>query len=168
MAEILTSNLSHVSSPALMLSLILLLAQCGPHNTPNTKVRAESEQPAELRELLRQGNAFYRSGEYLQAIPIYQKGYTEAKRLGSMQSAVKFLNNLGSAHYEMFHYREAIQAYLKNNVKKQHLSPSPEIIQLSIFVNRFYSSAGAATFTTILKIPVLKQSFRAYEYYLHC
>ena len=112
MAEILTSNLSHVSAPALMLSL-LLLVQCGPHNAPNTKVRAESEQPPELRELLRQGNGFYRSGEYLQAIQIYEKGYSEAKRLGSMQSAVKFLNNLGSAHYEMFHYREAIQAYLQ-------------------------------------------------------
>ena len=113
MAEILTSNLSHVSAPALMLSLLLLLVQCGPHSTPNTKVRVESEQPAELRELLRQGNGFYRSGEYLQAIQIYEKGYSEAKRLGSMQSAVKFLNNLGSAHYEMFHYRDAIQAYLQ-------------------------------------------------------
>jgi tetratricopeptide (TPR) repeat protein len=112
MAEILTSNLSHVSAPALMVSLLLLI-QCGPRNAPNTKVHAENEQPPELRELLRQGNGFYRSGEYLRAIQIYESGYDKAKRLGSMQSAVKFLHNLGSAHYAMFHYREAIQAYLQ-------------------------------------------------------
>jgi CHAT domain-containing protein/tetratricopeptide (TPR) repeat protein len=138
MAEILTSNLSHVSSPALMLSLLLLLVQCGPNNSPNTKVRAESEPPAELRELLRQGNGFYRSGEYLQAIPIYQKGYTEAKRLGNMQSALKFLNNLGSAHYEMFHYREAIQAYLQARDAATPLGNQETLMALSINLSSLY------------------------------
>src|SRR3954470_24168783 len=138
MAEILTSNLSHVSAPALMLTLLLLLVQCSPHNTPNTKVRVESEQPAELGELLRQGNGFYRSGEYLQAIPIYQKGYTEAKRLGSMQSAVKFLNNLGSAHYEMFHYREAIQAYLQARDAATALGSQETLVALSINLSSLY------------------------------
>ncbi len=137
MAEILTSNLSHVSAPALILSLLLLI-QCGPHNAPNPKVRAESEQPPELRELLRQGNGFYRSGEYLQAIQIYEKGYNEAKRLGSMPSAVKFLNNLGGAHYEMFHYREAIQAYLQARDAATVLGSQETLVALSSNLSSLY------------------------------
>src|SRR5450755_449475 len=113
MADILTSNLSHVSVPPLALSLVLLAVQCGTRSASNPKVRADSEQPPELRELLHQGNGFYRSGEYLRAIQIYENGYKEAKRRGSMQSAVRFLNNLGGAQYEMFRYRDAIQAYLE-------------------------------------------------------
>jgi CHAT domain-containing protein/tetratricopeptide (TPR) repeat protein len=113
MADILTSNLSHVSVPPLALSLVLLAVQCGTRSASNPKVRADSEQPPELRELLHQGNGFYRSGEYLRAIQIYESGYKEAKRRGSMQSAVRFLNNLGGAQYEMFRYRDAIQAYLE-------------------------------------------------------
>jgi CHAT domain-containing protein/tetratricopeptide (TPR) repeat protein len=113
MAGILTYNLSHVSAPALVLSVVLLANQCGTRGASKPNVRADNEQPAALRELLHQGNTFYRSGEYLRAIQIYDSGYQEAKRLGSMQSAVKFLNNSGGAHYEMFHYRDAVQAYLQ-------------------------------------------------------
>ena len=113
MAGILTYNLSHVSAPALVLSVVLLASQCGTRGASKTNVRADHEQPPELRELLHQGNAFYHSGEYLRAIEIYDGGYREAKRRGAMQLAVKFLNNSGSAHYEMFQYRNAIHAYLE-------------------------------------------------------
>ena len=70
-------------------------------------------EPAELRNLLRQANALYRAGCYLAAIGVYEQGYAEAKRLGNSGSAVRFLNNLGSAHYQVFHYRDAIRVYLK-------------------------------------------------------
>jgi tetratricopeptide (TPR) repeat protein len=113
MADILTSHLSHVSAPALVLSLFLLVVQCGTRGGSSPTVRAENEQPPELRELLHQGNAFYRSGEYLRAIQIYEDGYREAKRRNSGQSTVRFLNNLGGAQYEMFRYREATKAYLE-------------------------------------------------------
>jgi CHAT domain-containing protein/tetratricopeptide (TPR) repeat protein len=113
MADILTSNLSHVSAPALVLSLALLVVQHGAGGVASPRVRPDNQQPPELREMLHHGNAFFRSGEYLRAIQIYDSGYKEAKRRGSMQSAVRFLNNLGSAHYEMFRYRDAIQAYLE-------------------------------------------------------
>ena len=113
MADIRTLNLSHMSAQALVLSLLLLTVQCGGRAASSHKVTADKEQPAELRDLLHQGNAFYRTGEYLRAIRIYETGYEEAKRRGSMQSAMRFLNNLGSAHYEMFRYRDAIHAYLE-------------------------------------------------------
>src|SRR5260370_18556335 len=113
MADIRTLNLSHVSAPALLLSLVLVTVQCGNRAASSHKVTADKEQPAELRDLLHQGNGFFRSGEYIRAIQIYESGYAEARRRGSMQSAVRFLNNLGSAHYEMFHYRDAIHAYLE-------------------------------------------------------
>jgi tetratricopeptide (TPR) repeat protein len=113
MADIRTSNSSHVSAPALLLSLVLLTVQCGNHAVPSHKVTADKEQPAELRDLLHEGNGFFRSGEYIRAIQVYENGYAEAKRRGSTQSAVRFLNNLGSAHYEMFRYRDAIHAYLE-------------------------------------------------------
>jgi CHAT domain-containing protein/tetratricopeptide (TPR) repeat protein len=113
MAGILTYNLSHVSAPALVISVLLLAVQCGPHPRSIPNAHADKEPPPELRNLLRRGNAYYRSGEYLRAIQIYESGYREATRLGIPPSALKFLNNSGSAHYEMFHYRDATQAYLQ-------------------------------------------------------
>jgi tetratricopeptide (TPR) repeat protein len=138
MAKILTSNLSHVSALALMLGFLLLIVQCGPSKAPTTKVQTETAQPPELRELLHQGNGFYRSGEYLRAIRIYEKGYAEAKRLGSMQSAVKFLHNLGSAHYAMFHYREAIQAYLQARDAATALGNQETLVTLSTNLSSLY------------------------------
>jgi CHAT domain-containing protein len=102
-----------MSASALVLSLLLLTVQCGGRAASSHKVTADKEQPAELRDLLHQGNGFFRTGEYIRAIRIYETGYEEAKRRGSTQSAMRFLNNLGSANYEMFHYRDAIHAYLE-------------------------------------------------------
>ena len=100
-------------APALVLSTVFLIVQWDACGVSKPKARADNEQPSELRELLHQGNTFFRSGEYLRAIQIYENGYKEAKRRGSVQSAIRFLNNLGGARYEMFRYREAIQAYLE-------------------------------------------------------
>src|SRR5260370_14743554 len=102
-----------MSATELLQRLLLLTVRCGNRGVWSHKVTTDKEQPAELRDLLHQGNGFFRSGEYVRAIQIYERGYEEAKRRGSMQSAVRFLNNLGSAHYEMFRYRDAIHAYLE-------------------------------------------------------
>jgi CHAT domain-containing protein len=94
-----------------LLSWSLCLMQCGAAAVSSSKSNDQGEPPA-LRELLHRGNGLFQSGEYLQAIEIYQKGYKQAKDSGYTRSAIRFLNNLGSAHYELFHYRDAIQAYL--------------------------------------------------------
>ena len=112
MAGILTYNLSHVAGPALVLSVVLLANQCGTRGTSKPTVRVDNEPP-ELLELRRQGNTFFRSGQYLRAIQIYESGYQDARRRGSLPSALKFLNNSGGAHYEMFRYRDATQAFLQ-------------------------------------------------------
>ena len=59
-----------------------------------------------------QGNKLYRTGLYLDAIHVYESGYEQAKQMGDSDAAVRFLNNLGSANYQIFRYRDAIRAYL--------------------------------------------------------
>jgi tetratricopeptide (TPR) repeat protein len=90
-----------------------MIVQSGTRGVSNPKVQADREESPRLRELRRQGNDFFRAGEYLRAIQMYEKGYEEAKHSGSLRSAVRFLNNLGSARYQLFRYRDAVQAYLE-------------------------------------------------------
>jgi CHAT domain-containing protein/tetratricopeptide (TPR) repeat protein len=71
-----------------------------------------NQESGELRELRGQGNALFRAGQYLRALVIYQQGYQSAGQRGDWRSAVRFLNNLGSAYYQLFRYRDAVRAYL--------------------------------------------------------
>ncbi len=95
------------------LSLVLALVQCGSRGVSNQGVQGSDDEPPKLRELRRQGNALLRASQYPRAISIYENGYREAKRRGSLRSAVRFLNNLGGAYYQLFRYRDAIRTYLK-------------------------------------------------------
>jgi tetratricopeptide (TPR) repeat protein len=104
---------SHAIAPALTLTVVAMIVQSGTRGVSNPKLRVDHEESPELRELRRQGNVLFRAGEYLRAIRTYEKGYEEAKRSGSLRSAVRFLNNLGSARYQVFRYRDAVQAYLE-------------------------------------------------------
>ncbi len=104
---------THAIVPALILPVVLMIVQSGTRSVSNPKMRADHEESPRLRELRRQGNVLFRAGEYLQAIRTYENGYEEAKRSGSLRSAVRFLNNLGSARYQVFRYRDAVQAYLE-------------------------------------------------------
>jgi tetratricopeptide (TPR) repeat protein len=104
---------SHAIAPALILTLVLLTVQVRSRGVSTPNIRPDREEPRELTDLLHRANDLYRAGKYLAAIPIYQNGYAEAKRRGNLRSAVRFLNNLGSAHNQMFRYRDAIQAYLE-------------------------------------------------------
>ncbi len=103
----------HAVAPALILTLVLLVVQGWSGGVPEPKAPPGGEEAPELRKLKNEGNSFYRAGQYLHAIQLYQRGYRESQRRGSLRSAVRFLNNLGSANYQMFHYREAVQAYLQ-------------------------------------------------------
>jgi tetratricopeptide (TPR) repeat protein len=104
---------SHAIAPALILTLVLLVVQFRSRGVSTPKIRADREEPSALSDLRHQGNDLYLAGKYLPAIQIYQNGYAEAKRHGNLKSAVRFLNNLGSAQNQMFRYRDAIQAYLE-------------------------------------------------------
>ena len=95
------------------LAIVLSLVQCSTRSLSNPKIRGNDDEPPELHELRRQGNALLRASQYPQAISIYENGYQEALRRRSLRSAVRFLNNLGSAYYQLFRYRDAIQTYLK-------------------------------------------------------
>ncbi len=55
----------------------------------------------------------FRAGVYLKAIETYESGYQEATRRGDLRSALRLLNNLGSADYQLLRYRDATKAYLK-------------------------------------------------------
>jgi CHAT domain-containing protein/tetratricopeptide (TPR) repeat protein len=95
------------------LTMVLSVVQCGTRTASNPRIQGNDDEPPELRELRRQGNALLRGSQYPQAISIYENGYREARRRRSLRSAVRFLNNLGSVYYQLFRYRDAIQTYLK-------------------------------------------------------
>src|SRR5271167_1103884 len=95
------------------LAMLLSVVQCGTRSVSNPRIPSNDEEPPELRELRRQGNALLRASHYPQAISIYENGYREAQRRRSPASAIRFLNNLGTAYYQLFRYRDAIQTYLK-------------------------------------------------------
>ena len=92
--------------------------------------------------MLRQGNGLYRSGEHLRAIQIYESGYQEAKRRGSLHSALKFLHNSGSAHYEMFRYRDAIQAYLQARELATAQGDQETLVALCFNLSSLYFQMG--------------------------
>ena len=79
----------------------------------NPSIALQHQEIPELQELRRQGNVLFRAGGYLKAIETYESGYREATRRGDMGSALRFLNNLGSADYQLLRYRDATKAYLK-------------------------------------------------------
>ena len=72
-----------------------------------------SPKAPELLELRNQGNGLFRAGQYLAAIRVYESGCREARRRHDTWSELRFLNNLGSANYQLFRYRDAVKIYLQ-------------------------------------------------------
>lgn len=97
----------------MLVTLGLPVAGCTAHRVSNPNRHAANEEPAQLVELLQQGNRARLAGEYHQATEIYETGYEKAKQSGNLLSAVRFLNNLATLQYRMFRYRDAIQTYLE-------------------------------------------------------
>lgn len=100
-------------APALILTVLLLFVQSSTRGVSHPRIRVDKEEAPELIKLRREGNALFRRGEYIRAIQTYEKGYGEARLRGNPRSAMRFLNNLGGAHYRMFRYRDAVHAYLE-------------------------------------------------------
>lgn len=84
-----------------------------PDRSPFPGTPAAAAEPPELTQLRDQGNKLYGSGKYVEAARTYESGYEIAKNRGQFKSAVRFLNNLGGARYQIFQYRDAVKAYLE-------------------------------------------------------
>jgi len=116
-----------------------------------------SESP-ELHDLRRQGNSFFVVGDYLRAGALYERGYREAIAKGDRVSALRFLNNIGSAHFLLFQYREAVGAYLKARELAQQENDQDSLAAIYsnlsslYFVNGEMSSASEAA-ADGLKLP---------------
>jgi CHAT domain-containing protein len=108
-------NVRHVTSGLLLILMALPLAGdlCRARHASNPSIALEHQEIPELRELRSQGNILFRAGSYVKAIETYESGYQEATRRGDVGSALRFLNNLGSADYQLLRYRDATKAYLK-------------------------------------------------------
>jgi CHAT domain-containing protein/tetratricopeptide (TPR) repeat protein len=100
-----------------MLAMIVSMKSSADRRTPGASrvlnAVAAVPEPFELVQLREQGNKLFGAGQYVQAARIYESGYEIAKNRGELLSAERFLNNLGSARYQLFQYREAVKAYLE-------------------------------------------------------
>ena len=104
-----------VSIWLMMLALLSVVASVRPTRGrlgPAASQAANPEAP-ELLRLKHEGHDLFQSGKYLAAIQVYERGYTEARRLRDARSQLRFLTNLGSANYQLFRYRDALKAYLE-------------------------------------------------------
>lgn len=106
------------SSQALFSTLIvaLVLPSAGSIRPPlhtavcPTATVSERERP-DLKALMKEGNQLFQAGSFARSVDLYQAGYARAKADGQKRFALRFLNNLGSAQYQLFRYRQAIKAY---------------------------------------------------------
>ena len=96
---------------ALLLAVGLVRRREYPTGSAVSPVR--SPEDPELLTLRREGNNLYRAGKYLAAIRVYESGFREAQRRRDARSELRFLNNLGSANYQILRYRDAVKAYLQ-------------------------------------------------------
>lgn len=95
-----------------LLSAVSLVRRRIDHAGP-TVFRVSSPEAPDLLRLRHEGNDLFRSGQSLAAIRVYETGYQEARRRQDARSMLRFLNNLGSANYQLLRYRDAVKAYLQ-------------------------------------------------------
>ncbi len=126
---------------ALLAALAVPMVQCAIRRAAHNSGRAEKDAP-ELTELLHQGNAALRAGEYQKATHLYATGLERARRSRNWHLAVRFLNNLGSARYQMFLYRDAIQAYLEARDIAASQRDSETLGALSVSLSSLYFDMG--------------------------
>ena len=96
--------------------LVLCLIGWGYYRTPaihSVQIPAGIQEPPDLFALRQKGNDLFLGGHYRLSAEVYQKGCQTARAHGQLRSALRFLNNLGSAHYQLFQYREALKSYLE-------------------------------------------------------
>ena len=89
------------------------LVWLGAYPIGRTVSPAVSREAPELLKLRNEGNNLFRAGRSLEAIRVYESGCLEARRRQDPRSELRFLNNLASANYKLFRYRDALKAYLQ-------------------------------------------------------
>jgi CHAT domain-containing protein/tetratricopeptide (TPR) repeat protein len=129
---------------ALALLCVLLPSRCvEPGRAEGAPAgRMEREEPSEFRNLRQQGNDLFRAGAYLKAVAIYEAGYQQADAQGAHKSAIRFLNNLGSAYYEMHRYRDAVRAYLDGRAAAQRDNNAEMLGAFSVNLSSLYLQLG--------------------------
>src|SRR6266852_824370 len=132
-----------VRSSCVIASLMAFsLVQCSTRSPLNSRIRGNDDEPPELHALRSQANTLLRASQYSMAISMYENGYAEAKRRGSLGSAVRFLNNLGVAYYQLFRYRDAIQTYLKARDLARLQGDRETLGALSVNLSSLYFDMG--------------------------
>jgi tetratricopeptide (TPR) repeat protein len=109
-------NLERTSAIGLVLTLGVLLSLAGPGHPKDGAAAhhaAAYSEPPDLLKLRLDGNDLFRAGNTVAAIRIYERGESDARLRGEARSELKFLNNLGSARYQLSQYRDAVKAYLR-------------------------------------------------------
>jgi CHAT domain-containing protein/tetratricopeptide (TPR) repeat protein len=125
------------------LDTVLLMIQGGTGGAVAEPVRPRViEEASDLLNMRHQGNAYFSSGQYFHAIELYQSGYSEAIRRGNPHSALRFMNNLGSAWYRVFRYREAIDAYLKARDLARSIQDEDSLAGLYVNLSSLYLQIG--------------------------
>ena len=113
-----------------------------PDNSQVLNAPANVPEPTGLSRLRKQGNDLYNSGQYVEAARTYEGGYETAKNSGQLQSAVRFLNNLGSARYQLFQYRNAVKAYLEARRLAGRVGDRETLVALCFNLSSLYREMG--------------------------
>lgn len=127
----------------LAVDLVLAVVQGRSGNVfPRGTRTLPDEGAPDLREMRRLGNAYFAAGKYVASIRVYESGLQEATRRGNLRSALRFLNNLGSAQYRVFRYRDAINAYLKARDLALAVGDRPTLGALYVNLSSLYLQMG--------------------------
>ncbi|MFN7993092.1 MAG: CHAT domain-containing tetratricopeptide repeat protein [Bryobacteraceae bacterium] len=100
------------------------------------------EEPRDLTALRESGNKLFGAGRYSDAAAVYESGYEIAKKRGELRSAVRFLNNLGSARYLLFQYHQTAKAYLEARNLAEHSGEWEAFGALSLNLASIYLDMG--------------------------
>lgn len=100
------------------------------------------DEPATLRDLRQQANELFRAGQYVRSASIYRNGFEQAIQMGAQRSAIRFLNNLGSALNETYKYREALRAYLEARRLAELVRDEEALAAVSVNLSSVYLQLG--------------------------
>ncbi len=138
-------NTKNIIACLVVLTMLVPMKSSVDRRTPGTHVfsaAATAQEPAALSKLRLKGNELYTSGKYVRAAQIYESGYETAKNSGQLQSAVRFLNNLGSARYQLFQYRNAVKAYLEARRLAGRVGDRETLVALCFNLSSLYREMG--------------------------
>jgi len=125
-----------------MVYLVYMKSSAGRGTSHASHILNAPAEPGDLAKWREQGNKQFGSGEYVRAAIIYESGYEMAKNRGELRSAVRFLNNLGSARYQLFQHREAVKAYLAARNLAERMGDREALGALYLNLSSLYLEMG--------------------------